>query len=357
MNQIAEQAVPDRLDLWPAIQARVDEKTARQLVEMPNATGPRLLARRPLVGLAAAAVLALAVGATFSLWTRTDTVSAQEILGRAAATTSGAPAAVTTYHLILRDHVLGKGNVTITTENWYGGASRRRSDNDVKDAQGATINSSGVIFDGNQTWIHHVENGQTQVIHTVGTTWTDPVDDPSGPTSLADVLARYGSDKQCMDVHQQGEATVANRPTYMIVATPKADCARIPSSDRQVAVASVVKPTPQELGATPKPTPNATVIAAKLSAAQSASKHDVSQLTVWVDKQTFLPLRTEMRDATGALLEQSEVTELQYNVAIPDATFTYTPPAGASVYNFTGGDGAQVKKAIFIDQATPQVAK
>jgi negative regulator of sigma E activity len=67
---------------------------------------------------------------------------------------------------------------------------------------------------------------------------------------------------------------------------------------------------------------------------------------VWVDKQSFLPLKTEVRDASGAVLERSEVTRVDYNVSMADSTFTYTPPAGMQVSTFNGGDGADVKRAL-----------
>jgi hypothetical protein len=43
---------------------------------------------------------------------------------------------------------------------------------------------------------------------------------------------------------------------------------------------------------------------------------------------------------------RSEVTSVQYNVAIADSMFTYAPPAGVSVATFHGGDGADVKRAL-----------
>jgi outer membrane lipoprotein-sorting protein len=353
MNRIAESAVSDRLDLWPEIQARLEAEANRRSADSKmrwsevSLLSPRaiVISRRPILGLAIAALLAVTAGVAFSLWGHPEAVSAQEILDRAQATANAAPLAVTSYHLRMTRQVPGKGNDTLTTEVWFAGSTRQRSETIVKDGSGAIVGTNGVTFDGAQTWIHQVENGQTRVIHTVGTTWTKPVDDPSKQTSLADVLTQYGSDKQCMDARQQGEASVANRPTYVIVVSPKpSDCTRTPDVSRQVAVA--------------KPTPNATAIAAKASAAsraaQSSRDNTIATMTVWVDEQTFLPLRTEVRNPAGVVLDESQVTDLQYNVAIPDSTFTYTPPAGVPVYNFTGGDGAQVKKAIFTGQATPQ---
>src|SRR5262245_55945156 len=109
MNQIAESAVSDRLDLWPEIQARLEAVASRPLDESSGRERPHpwplpgrwrgiAVSRRPLFGLATAAILALAVGATLPLWNHPEAVSAQEILDRAEATASGAPLAVTTYH-------------------------------------------------------------------------------------------------------------------------------------------------------------------------------------------------------------------------------------------------------------------
>ena len=60
-----------------------------------------------------------------------------------------------------------------------------------------------------------------------------------------------------------------------------------------------------------------------------------------------------VRDQSGAVLDRSEVTALEYNVSIPESTFTYTPPPGPTVSNFTGGTGADVKRALFAGEASP----
>lgn len=66
-----------------------------------------------------------------------------------------------------------------------------------------------------------------------------------------------------------------------------------------------------------------------------------SQLTIWVDKRSFLPLRMEVRDSRGVIVDRSDVTSVEYDVSIPAATFAYAPPAGVTVASFTGGDGRQ----------------
>jgi hypothetical protein len=70
-------------------------------------------------------------------------------------------------------------------------------------------------------------------------------------------------------------------------------------------------------------------------------------MTVWLDKQTFLPLKWEVRDGSGAISERSEVTSVEFNVSIPPSTFEFTPPAGVPVYEFSGGSGADAKRMIF----------
>ncbi len=72
----------------------------------------------------------------------------------------------------------------------------------------------------------------------------------------------------------------------------------------------------------------------------------VGETRVWVDKSSFLPLKTEVRDTSGTLLERSAVTSVQYNVSIAPSTFSYTPLPGVTVSTFSGGDGADVKREL-----------
>ena len=46
----------------------------------------------------------------------------------------------------------------------------------------------------------------------------------------------------------------------------------------------------------------------------------------WVDQKTFLPLKMEMYDKHGKLVDRYEVTSIEYDVAIPDSTFSQLPP-------------------------------
>jgi hypothetical protein len=104
---------------------------------------------------------------------------------------------------------------------WFGGADRQSSVEETLDASGATLATQEVVFDGPQTWIATTKDGQTQVVHTTGTTWTKPADDPSPESNLTDVLAKYSQNKQCMTAQLQGEATTAGRASYLINVTPR----------------------------------------------------------------------------------------------------------------------------------------
>jgi hypothetical protein len=63
-------------------------------------------------------------------------------------------------------------------------------------------------------------------------------------------------------------------------------------------------------------------------------------LTVWIDKQTYLPLRSE--EVTPKGTARYEVTRVEYDVAIPEATLRYAPPPGAPVFDAMD----ELKKAV-----------
>jgi len=319
LEQIAVQAVPDDLDVWPSLRARL---SARRAPARPAQW------RWPAMAAAAALVALLFVALTPG-WIGTDAVSAETILDRAASTAAGS-LTVRTYHLLMTGQSPAKGVETSTTEVWFDGPDRQRSTERVVGASGTTDLTQDVIFNGPETWIVSTDKGQSRTIHTIGTHWNKPADDPSAQGSLADLLNRYG-DKQCVAARlQSGEGTVAGQPTYVIDVAPKpAACGPRPE----------VSPVPQQ--------------AARVSGQVTSSRlENMSQplVRVWVDKHSFLPLKTEVRDPSGAVLERSEVTRVDYNVSVPDATFTYTPPAGMQISTFNGGDGADVKRALYSAQ-------
>jgi outer membrane lipoprotein-sorting protein len=343
LKRVAGQAVPDDLDLWPQIRSRA-------LAAHRHAPATRSH-RRLLAGLAAAIVLALVAGVASQLWNPAQPASAQAILDQAQASASG-PAVVRTYHLLMSRLVPAKGNAAITTEIWYGGKDRQRSLQQVKDPSGAIVSGQETVFNGTDAWISTTQGGSTQIIHTQGTKWTEPAEDPAQQHSLTDLLTQYSA-KSCMVAQLQGEATVAGRATYVIRATPKPDgcTSKVPSGSKvgpdqdAIAAAKAKAAAGGQLTAADK---------AKLRAAGAGKVGGpgyIGEMLVWVDKVSYLPLKTEVRDQSGAMIDGSEVTSVEYNVAFPDSTFTYAPPAGAKVFSYNGGTGADVKAAMCADPA------
>jgi outer membrane lipoprotein-sorting protein len=257
-------------------------------------------------------------------------VSAETVLDRAETAASSGATTVSTYHLLMTRTIKDSG-VTMS-EVWFAGPDRQRTAQRVMDSHGALQSSQDAIFNGPETWIEITENGQTRAIHTTGTTWTKPADNPSSYANLADLLQAYGN-KTCMAVRlEQTPATIAGQATYVIIATQQArGCA--PS------ISAWVAPSPSPAGGQPGIRVN--------GQPQGSLIPEPIQFTLWVDKQSFLPLKTEVRDASGVVLDRSEVTSIQYNEPIAATTFQYGPRPGVPVATFTGGDGADVKRALF----------
>jgi outer membrane lipoprotein-sorting protein len=62
----------------------------------------------------------------------------------------------------------------------------------------------------------------------------------------------------------------------------------------------------------------------------AGSEPEPVEWAVWVDKETFLILKT-VQDIEGRVLATTSVTSVRYNTAIDANRFTFVPPAGATV--------------------------
>lgn len=290
------------------LRRQIEGRTATAFYPPPIAAPSRhfRFTRRwqPLVGLATAAVLILAMLAITARWDgETGSVSAQQMLDNAqAVTVNPAATGLTSYHLI----ATGKGQIaandpqfaTLRAEEWYAGNDHKRSEDTVTDAGGTLVEAEGTIINGTQWWQYSTRNGQMDV--STRTRRLEPQGSgadllsgaPLGANSLADLLAQIGK-KGCETVRQQGEATIAQRATYVIDSTPIAGACR----------------------------------------AENRQPNTSGKTVAWVDKQTFLPLKVEQYRADGTLQFSFEATTVEYNVNIPASTFTYTPPPGATVTN------------------------
>jgi outer membrane lipoprotein-sorting protein len=54
-------------------------------------------------------------------------------------------------------------------------------------------------------------------------------------------------------------------------------------------------------------------------------------MKLWVDKETWMPLRYEMYDSGGDLMMELEIRDLEVNAGIPDSEFAFEVPEGATV--------------------------
>lgn len=336
LHRIAEQAVPGQVDLWPRIREQLGSAAT------PRRTTGHSGRRRVVLAAAAAVLLALAVGAAWPLWNTATPVSAETILVQAQAASANPAAAIQRYHLKLIRQFPGKGNATITTEIWFAGSDRQRGYDEERDANGSIVSRSDVVFNGAEVWIARMQQGQTWVVHTTGTIWTAPTEDPSQMHNLTDALRNYIGDKACRKAELQGEGSVAGQATYVVVLTPlPGGCAPLPANPADEAKARAAQAA--KAGATACPSCSGR---SPSGAGAPNTEDQVGQMVVWVDKVSFLPLKTEVRNAAGAVLDRSEVTSVEYNVPLADSVFAYTPPAGATVSTFSGGTGADVKKAM-----------
>jgi outer membrane lipoprotein-sorting protein len=251
---------------------------------------PRPGGRRAAIAVAAAGALVLAVfGVTMPFTDDTHTVSAEAVLERAQAAVS-ATNSPRTYHAraTITDN---RREATVTTqETWFGGNGRARVEMQTRKGSGPAV-LSGFVTDGSRIWEYTTENGQTryQIYENAGPGKDiDTKLSGGGVTSLAQLLASYNpKGSGCATAQHQGETTVAGRAAYVIAVSFSADCPGKPGQPR------------------------------------------IARQTMAADKQTFLPLRNQTYGADGALLYSYEIQSIRYDVAIPDATFTYTPPPGA----------------------------
>ena len=57
----------------------------------------------------------------------------------------------------------------------------------------------------------------------------------------------------------------------------------------------------------------------------------VDGVKIWVDKETWMPLKYEMYDSSGDLMIEIEILDLEVNAGIPDSEFVFEVPEGATV--------------------------
>ena len=259
----------------------------------PAGRGARWAAvRRPVFVAGAAGVIAAALllGPGL-LGGGTASVNAEQIFSKASAAANTSAAQVS-YHLVATTSA-PKGGLDSKSETWSRDAAHTRTQSE----------DSGVIFNGDQLWLWTNVDGQERAVHAASGASAFAAKETL-PGSLAQLLASYGGNS-CQTAALDGEATVAGRQAYELTVTPSDSCP-------------------------------------KAAAANVAGRK--GSLRLWVDKQTFIPLKTEGQDGSGTITYQYEVTEIETGQAIPDSVFEYQPPAGVDVAQVQ--DVSQAKAAL-----------
>jgi outer membrane lipoprotein-sorting protein len=261
----------------------------------------RSLRRRLVIALAAAAVLgAVAVTGMISLSGGAQPVSAGTILDRAVEAANPAAAGTRTYHRIGTSMSPGPEKAhSVTEETWYGGNGRARIELQAKDATGRTVEDSGFVIDGRRQTSFRTVDGKTYVTVTdLGADVGPAIDQKFSPGrnagALSDVIAQYRGNG-CSNVQQQADTRVANRAAYVIAVTPN------------------------------------TSGGGCYDANDASGRKPVLRTVIAVDKETFFPLRVQALNADGSVVRNWETTSIEYDIRMPDSTFTYTLPPGAII--------------------------
>lgn len=289
LHQLPE---PPRPEFARALASRLQPLDPEPVSHRPWPALPRLTGRRTAIAVAAAGAIVLAaLSILMPFGQGGHTVSAAAVLERAQAAASAANGP-RTYHARSTTTNNVREAIVTTRETWFGGNGRARIEMQTRKGSGPAV-LSGFVTNGSRIWQYTTENGQTryEVYDSTGDAkGIDTKLSGGGVTSLAELLASYiPKGSECVTAQHQGETAVAGRAAYLLAVTFSGKCPDkrgLPQWTRQLMA---------------------------------------------VDKQTFLPLRNQTYGAGGELLYSYEVQSIEYDVVIPDSTFTYTPPPGATL--------------------------
>jgi outer membrane lipoprotein-sorting protein len=259
---------------------------------------------RPAAALGATAVAVAAVLVGPSLWNGESQVNAETIFARtsAAAQTNAPASGPQSYHLIATTESGGQSAAT-TTETWYVDSSHQRSENDWTGDGSADF---GFSVDGADAWMYGDFSGAMRAVHGPASEFSASFGTQNGAASLGEVLGQYNGN--CQKATQDGEETIAGRAAYRIVVTPDVDTC----------------PT--------------------IAGEPGKDMGKLGTLIVDVDKETFLPLKTEQRGDGGLPAYTYEVTQIEVGSDIASATFSYTAPGGVTVQDVA--DLTQAKNVL-----------
>ena len=216
------------------------------------------------------------------------TVNAAELIAQSneVMASMGAAQAQGAFHFVATS---GGGGSFWTTETWYGGPGKFRSESRAGNLL------VGVVADGPEGWAFLQEDGKAPNVVRGPLSEISLFSEEASTQlmSLSDVLASY-AEPGCQTATSLPDAVVAGR------------------------LAHVVRISPATAGCTiPRP-------------------HLGSGATIWVDQETLVTLRVESESY------HYEVTSFEASASIPPETFVYTPPADVPVTEAQNEDQAKM---------------
>jgi outer membrane lipoprotein-sorting protein len=293
---------------------------AEQTAPAPAAHPWRIrLHRRPvLTGLGIAAAIVAAAGIAIATGGHTAAVNAETILQKAQTATGGTPAGgVSSYHLeVTGRSQAGSMKSSSSSQVWSAGPDRLHIDSETSASEGepAASQRQSMIVDGERLWLVGTQAGTTTATSLKITpgAFLNQFSPVGG--SVDAVLAALNDGNGCSSVQRRADATVAGRAVYVLSVTDNGPNCRVATGGSRSG--GMVVSCGGKAGVSTGP-------------AAAGSPPPALHQTLWIDKQTFVPLKQET--SSGEVVSSYEVTRVEYNLAIPDATFSYTPPADADV--------------------------
>ncbi|MBV9895649.1 MAG: hypothetical protein JO020_15910 [Chloroflexi bacterium] len=351
LNEIAQRSFPDDHDEWPAIQARLDQRR-RQLV-----------ARRWVLSSACALMGFVLLAATLVVTSRPETVSAESLLDRAGTISDGAATSVHSYHVVATVTLGLAANreaapIVQHEETWFGGNGR------VRQATQADAWSTLIVSDGTHTWWQVARGASTYVAPADGIRLSDaaylnPLSESNA--NIASVI-QFLTKSGCGQYGLAPDQTVAGRAAYVVRVThtlagscwnPVQTLAQPRPSPVAASGAGPSKAPPARTDGSAKdsarvvaaPSPSAGQAIIEKPAGASVEAQQVLNSSVvdtfWIDKETFVPLKAvQSLGPKGS--STYEVSSVEYNVALSDSLFQYTPPPGAQQL----ADAAAIKQRL-----------
>jgi outer membrane lipoprotein-sorting protein len=316
--------------------------STRRQVRRP-APGIARLPRRSLLGLAAASALALTAASLSLPLVGTPEVSAREILEKVQANSENPGlAGVKSFHLTAKIWSAGgpKGLVPagqagpreLTTEQWFVAPDRMRTETRSQDANGKPV-VSGFLMNGSEAK-QYSTTGAADVF--MISFFAAPVGGKAVPgpqTAGAGVTSPTGSPVAGTAVQVDRREVADGTKSTVVFAVRKSDGEAKPGEEQKdVIIMGENCPEPKRTGEATVAGRAVFVVENDFSACLPANAPDEvrGKHVRWVDQKTYLPLKMESYDVKGALMDRYEVTSIEYDVAIPEKTFTDLP-AGTSV--------------------------